>query len=71
MAAENPKTSGDLLAQAEEQARRLWEDVLLRQAQIQARGASVDAALAAQELRALREVAEAARELWEEMKGKK
>ncbi|MDB5289775.1 MAG: hypothetical protein JWL69_1016 [Phycisphaerales bacterium] len=70
MAAENHKSSRDLLAQAQEQARRLWEDVLHRQAQIEARGASVDGALAAKELRALREVAEAARELWEEMKGK-
>jgi hypothetical protein len=70
MSAGNSKTSGDLLEQAREQAKRLWEDVLRRQSQIEARGASVDAALAAQELRALRDVAEAARELYEKMKEK-
>jgi hypothetical protein len=73
MSAENSKSStppGDLLEQAREQAKRLWEDVLRRQSQIEARGASVDAALAAQELRALRDVAEAARELYEKMKEK-
>ncbi|HWE93861.1 MAG TPA: hypothetical protein VG269_07865 [Tepidisphaeraceae bacterium] len=63
-----PAPPGDLLDQAREQARRLWEDVLRRQAQIEARGASVDASLAAQEMRALRDVAEAARELHEKMK---